>query len=301
MTVEDEIIRQIDMRKRATKAASAEKRFERKEVIPVIERAHTRAKQIFCDRAYAIQAPDFFSVYGEKAVKADMLEVIARRKRWNEKHTDYDRVTDQMSTVLEAVILVHSKKSDWLGGANTKKTSSWDDYENKTDMFAEWFSPKSGSLPLALAVDVTFGKLGVANKLSAIRKEIDSGELGSIKYFQDERGDFKGTRYNVPRTVVGVSTQVLETLANLWMRNDDAALKDHPIQTLIMNEIYTQLVAMRAYAETQGKSKVVAAYEQAIAVMEQLRDKKVKVPLNNLAFDRIGNEIIQQTAQIFKR
>ncbi|OGG45806.1 hypothetical protein A2673_03970 [Candidatus Kaiserbacteria bacterium RIFCSPHIGHO2_01_FULL_50_13] len=299
MTYEDSILRNIDRQRTAQKAENSQKRFERKETLPVIERAHARAKQIFSDRTHAIQSPDFFSVYGEDGVKADMREVIALRKRWEQKETNYDRVTKKMGDVLEAIVLVHSKQSDWLGGADVMKTSSWDDYKNKTDMLAEWYSPEDGSRLLALAIDVTFGKIAIEKKLKKIREEIDRGELGSIKYFKDRRGDFMGTRNNVPRTVIGVSTGVVEELANAWMKNDDAALKDHAIQVVLVEEILTQLTAMQAYAKRKHKDAVVGAYQQALVVVGQLRKKKAEIPIGRLAHDPIAEEVKKKTRDVF--
>ncbi len=167
-------------------------------------------------------------------------------------------------------------------------------------MIAEWFTPADGSRLLALAVDVTFGTVSIEKKLAAIKAEINKGKLGSIKYFKDERGDFIGTRNNVPRTVIGVSESVVEDLAHLWIRGRNKDLSQHPIQHLFLNEIEMQLTAMHDYAVKQGKSDAVLAYRQALGIVRPLHANKRRFKSDELGRDRVAREIARHTEEQFR-
>lgn len=196
-------------------------------------------------------------------------------------------------------MLTQSDSNGWLGNARTLKTAPYDDFKNKVDMIAEWFTPEEGSRLLALAVDVTFGAKSVQKKLEAIKAEIDSGKLGSIKYFKDERGDFIGMRNNVPRTVIGVSELVIEELADLWVHRKHTALAEHPIQRLFLDEIDAQLMMMHNYALKKGKLDAVLAYKQVLGVIQPLRDSKAKFRSKEIAGDTVAREIVLDTSKIF--
>ena len=139
--------------------------------------------------------------------------------------------------------------------------------ENKTDFITEWYSSKEGSRLLALGLDVTLGKDAALGKLTDIRGEIDKGVLGSIRYFRDSRGDFMGTRNNVPRVVVGVSQEAVEELARLWTLGKKKELSEHPVQRALVEQIYAQLLAMHDYAKSKGKKEVAEAYLPAISIL----------------------------------
>jgi len=290
----------MDSERRQEKRQHQEALHMRTELPKVITEAHVRAqKEIFSNKDYAVQATEFFNVYGEDSVKKDMMEVLRLRKIFTQEETLEKKHSKMQAEVLEGILLMHSELSNWLGDARTLKASLYDDYKNKTDMFSEWFSAEEGSRVLALGVDVTFSRMSVDNKLHQIKREIDAGELGKIRYFKDMQGDFMGTRNNVPRTIIGIRPQAVEELASLWMKNDNKALASHPIQRIIIEEIHQQLSAMLAYAEKHGKEDPARAYQQALLTIGKLREEKEHIPLGSYADDPVANQIATGSKTIF--
>lgn len=301
MSFEDHILRKVDDDRRRERRAHQDALHTRLELPPVIKEAHDRAKrEIFSNREYAVQAPEFTKVYGEDNVRNDMAEVYRLKNIFKKQETPEKKNSQIQAEVLEGILLMHSELSNWLGDAHTMKTSLYDDYKNKTDMFAEWYSPEEGSRVLALGVDATFSRMAVENKLHQIKREIDAGELGKIRYFKDSRGDFMGTRNNVPRVIIGVRPQAVEELATLWMNNDNKALAAHPVQHLIVSEIHTQLSAMLVYAKKRSMVEPARAYQQALNVVEKLKHEKSSMSSDQFADDVVAKQILAESKRIFE-
>lgn len=286
-------------------------RFEaerRGEVLPKsIEAAHRKAsKEVFTNPDYAIQATRFIKTetnpgapYSHTDVENDMLEVLQLRKTFQKRETIESRNAKKMAEVFEAVMLVYSELGNWLGDAQTLRTSSYDDYKNGTDMVAEWSSKEEGTRVLALAVDITFSTLKLQKKLERIKKEVDNDSLGTLRYFKDVHGDFMGTRNNVPRVVIGVSARVVEELSRLWIANDTKKLSAHAVQRLIVEEIRQQVTSIVAYAREHNKQNAVRAYEQLSSVIEKLAEQKKSLELDSLIHDSVGKSIITQARNKF--
>jgi hypothetical protein len=275
-------------------------RSRRLELAPAIEKAYQKAKaEVLENPDYVIQESDFAPVYGTQSVEADIKFADMLEREVFKTESAVEQNAKKIAETLEAIVLMQSEMSEWLGGAQTLKTARYDDYKNKVDMIAEWFSPEDGSRVLALAVDVTFGVTTAEKKLSAIRAEIDSDKLGSIRYFKDSRGDVMGTRNNVPRTVIGVSQPVVAELAQLWLENKQKLLGVHPIQALFADEIHAQLSAMLAYAKKKGKTEAVRAYEQALSAIRPLQEQKAIYRSKALLEDPVAQSITEETQRQF--
>jgi hypothetical protein len=290
MGFEDRIFRNID-----------KSREKRQELSPSMERAHRKALTMLHDPEYSIQEESFVSVYGKERVNEDKALTTRLRSKFDMQQTPFERISKQMADTLEAILLDESEMSDWFGeNATTVKTSDYDDFVNKVDMLTEWHTPGEGMRMLALAVDVTFGTESIRKKITQIRDEIDSGSLGSIKYFKDVRGDFMGMRNNVPRIVLGVSQPMVEELANLWVNGEKEKLGVHPIQRVFAIQMRAQLQAMEKYAASKGKHGIVSAYQNALGAVIPIEESKRKFPLGALIEDPVAREISRQTATHFE-
>ncbi len=302
MSFEDHFLRHIDKKKEEERRIRKQTSYERETVPNIVRLAHNRAKRdIFSNREYSIQAPDFTSVYTEEGVRKDFLKVLRLKKKWESEESDYVRHTKIMAETLEAIILTQcdSSHGNWLNNARVLKTSMYDDFINKTDMCAEWYNMEEGSRILALGVDVTFGKRSLEQKLRVIRDEIDRDELGSIRYFKDARGDFMGTRNNVPRTVVAVSPDMVEELSVLWMKNDERALSGHAVQHLITEQIRHQLKVMCTYAKTRGKETAAHAYASAFTTFVRNQTPEHKNIPFHISKTRVATELAYQVDALF--
>lgn len=261
----------IDQRRKEERIQNEQNLRHGLELPPVITKLHERLrKEIFNNPEYAVQAPEFFSVYGEETVKQEMREVLALRKKFEAKETPERKKAKILSETFEGIVLLNAQQNNWFGDAKFFKTSSYDDLKNKTDMFGEWYDPQEGSRVLALAIDLTFSRGAGENKLNVIKSAIDSGQMGSIRYFKDARGDYKGMRFNVPRIVLGVGSRELAELASLTLLNKRDQLKNHPARAMLIQEMHTELIGMEHYASRTGKTEVARAYQQALAAVGPL-------------------------------
>jgi hypothetical protein len=292
MAFEDFLVRKID---RTRKAEALDKGAT------YLARAEGRAKALLQKPEYTIQAPDFFDLYQKEAVMRDMWDV--KRKKDAIKKSDSPEMAEnaRLAEVFEAITLEHAELSNWLGEDVTMlKTSLYDDYFNGVDLLAEW--QKEGAEPhaLALAVDVTFGVRTVERKLNQIRRDIDEGKLGRIKYFRNASGTYRGERSDAAKVVIGVSKGAVHALARLWADNDKKALGTHPIQRVLVEEIDTQLRAMQRYAQSRGRGTVADAYGRSLSIIGKVRDQKKNIAYGDLENNPVFNEIREQTEAVFK-
>lgn len=271
----------------------------REELSPVLRTAYEKSILILKDPDNVIQESAFESVYGIEQVRRDVAQAGRLEKKFAERDTPFDKVTRKIAQVFEAIILEQSQLSEWLGTAHVLKTARFDDFTNKTDIIAEWYSPEDGSRVLALAIDVTFGGTAVAGKMRAIKDEVDRDVLGSLRYFKDARGDFMGTRNNVPRVVIGLSQEALQELAAVWVKNDKKALAAHPVQRLIIEEIMAQIQTIHSYAIKNNRTSAAQAYAQALAAVRALAAQKREVPLGELATDKVAEAIAWNIKNLF--
>lgn len=289
MNIEERMVRKIDR----------EREHEKTDLSPELSLAYEKAKSIFADPKCSIQETDFIPVYGKENVEADIALADHLKAKFEGRDTPEQKKLKQISDIFEAMVLTQAESSKWFGDATLLKTSRFDDYKNKVDMIAEWFTPSEGSRVLALAVDVTFSAESVQEKLEGIKREIGSGELGSIKYFKDKHGDFMGIRNNVPRIVIGVSEPVIEDLADLWVHEEQKTLDEHPIQILFLTEILRQLELMRDYARKERKTVAVRAYEQVLQTVQPIYEKKLALRKRTLARDGVATEIVIDAQKVF--
>lgn len=289
MGFEDRILHGIDQR-----------RERRQELPPVMERAYGKAQEVLANPDYAIQERDFVQVYGEEQVKSDLELVKRLQQRFSSGQTPMEANSKKTADIFEAIMLKESELSEWFGNATTYKTAAFDDFTNKIDMIAEWDSEREGSRVVALATDVTFGVSAVRKKLEQIRQEIDHGSLSMLKYFKDTRGDFMGTRRNIPRTVIGLAQPTVSELAGLWMNGEKRQLGEHPAQREIAEQMRIQLEAMEKYASAIGQNGIAQSIRQSLVPVAELEESKRSFRLGTLAQDPVALEIRHHTADLFK-
>lgn len=276
------------------------RREKREELSPTLSRAHEKAKKnVLNNPDYVIQEGDFIEAYGSERVAADIELTKRLERKFKLEETTQTINSKRIAETLEAIVLMQSEMSEWLGNATTLKTSAFDDYVNKVDMLAEWYTPQDGSRLLALAVDVTFGMNTIQKKLDDIKKEIDSGKLGSVRYFKDTRGNFVGTRNNVPRTVIGVGQPVVENLASLWLEGEKRQLGAHPVQKIFIDQMNIQLTLMREYAHKSGHGLISDAYDEALSAVRPVHSSKIDMNTQSLELDPVAKEITERARRTF--
>ncbi|MFA6215721.1 MAG: hypothetical protein WC768_04075 [Patescibacteria group bacterium] len=156
------------------------------------------------------------------------------------------------SSILEYIIHHHAEASDWVAGKSgecyTSQTTEFDDIFNHTDMVFEW--SRDGKI-YRLAVDVTSSEKDerIQEKEAQIRKEIEAGTLGSIKYFKSQIEPEKiGRITNVPKVIIAFSREMIQRLCGDLATKKPKELAKSPEQLLILEEISQQMTDQIEYA-----------------------------------------------------
>jgi hypothetical protein len=291
MGYEDRLIKNIDSKR-------ASERLDRR--ASHMDDALSRARTLFSMPEYAIQVTDFADLY-HGGIAQDMRRVKEKQDRIRANDTPEAAENAKIAEVFEAITLEHAELSNWLGQeVSVLKAAQYDDYFNGVDLIAEWQQEDREPYILSLAVDVTFGARAVEEKLTRIKRDIDQGKLGQVKYFKSADGSFRGERNDSARVVVGIEKSVVQELAALWLKNDKKALGAHPIQRCIVDEVCTQLQTMKGYALAREQRVVAASYARALNIMQKVAEEKYSVSPAELEHDRVYREILGKTQSIFK-
>lgn len=263
-------------------------RKNRSELSPRLRLVHEQMqKTVLTNPDYAIQEGEFSSVYAQETIERDVALTKRLRASFSRDSSEADRNTKKVAEVLEGLVLMNSELNNWLGNATTLKSSEYDDYVNGVDMISEWKSPE-GPQVLALAVDVTFGSQAVAKKIARIKSEMQAGKLGSIKYFRTDDGVPQPAQPNVPRIVIGVSQDVVDELAGLWLLKDNKALANHPIQKLFLQQMSLQLSHMKRYAQAHGHETCAVECDKAHKIVRRILENKESIRLGDLNTDSVA-------------
>jgi hypothetical protein len=249
-----------------------EREFLRTKNDAMIEKALEKAEALLRDGE--IKMDDFVHLYGEGRLQEDKLYVEERERSFKESNDEEDRQNLKWSRVFEGILHQEGEQSNWFGPqATTIKTSRFDDYKNGVDEIIEFEKEDSSFSFLALAVDATFSH-DTKDKLKRIKKEIDSGELASIRYFAAENVDIQKELKSIPHVIVGADRKTVAELSELWLTGKNKELANHAIQFQILEEVIMQCNVFSAYARKMKKEDVAFKYDSASALLEDIIKKK---------------------------
>ncbi len=237
------------------------------------------------------------SGYKDAEIDEDIRYVRDKEERFDKEDTPEQKEQKKFAKILEAMLNELIELYDWLGpDATTITTSDFDDMRNGIDMVAEFRDKKEKSAShLALAVDVTFAN-EIGKKIERIQREIERGELASVKYFESEFLEQKGELPNIPRVVIGGDVDTIKSLGMLWLAEDKKTLAVHEMQKVILVEIRMQLEVFAKYARTKKQEKVAQTYDATREVIEGILEKKKDIlvkeaPVRDKVFGAIKREM----------
>lgn len=268
---------------------------EKDYIHPAVEHAHNKAHGLL--EASAIDPHDFVELYGEANVTRDLAAV-------EKKEAGFKPEANKVyAEVLEAIMYHQIGHGDWFGkDATTMKSSKYDDYFNGSDLILELTDLEEKLSHLSLSIDVTFGTATEQEKFSKIKENIDQGTLGKLKYFNfDQKGPVK-----IPQVIIGVEKDLVVKLAGLWSdestlkTKSEATLKDHPVQRVILSEIFLQLQVFRNYAESTGKDNLVSIFEKDLKIIESILREKGFADIGDLRNDKVF-AAIREGLKVFKK
>lgn len=240
-----------------------------------------------------INLKNFKGVYSDPDIQRDINEAkrleLIFEKSASKKYGD----------ILEAIILEHGELSDWLGSNYTLvETAPIDDYQRGIDVVVVKNSDNGEFDRQALGIDVTYGQYDLHEKFVAIRKNMDDGKLGSIKYFFVERSNgqsFAGHLENIPQVVAGVEIGRVTELALLWMNpKKKKEMAMHPAQMTLLEETALELETFAEYAAAGKKPEtraLVPILKQKLEEIKKLIREKRAAGIKGLPHDAVFEEI----------
>ena len=259
----------------------------------VLESAHKKAKRVLENRSYTIAPHEFDRTYSKEEVDSDTKLALERRAQYEHDRTAEQQEAYMLAEIFEAILLSEGQESGWFGDdVKILKTTDYDDVINHTDLIAEWHPRTSRARALGLAVDVTFGPSTLEKKFSLLQDKIDRGQLGKLKYVHDEQK-------HAPHVVIGMSRETVRELMRLWTEEEYDALKKHPIQRVVLEQICAQLAKLGAYARSKGKESVARAYAESLETIRPILAQKMHIDAGALHSDAVATGIAKQLEKRF--
>ncbi len=223
-----------------------------------------------------IKLSDFADLYSQNMIKEHDDYVKRKLERIERSDTAEQKETLKYSSAFEAIIHDQIANNGWLGkGVSARRASLYDDFENGVDEIAEFEPTESspGVNYLALNIDITF-KNDITSKMEDIRKRIDKGDLGLIKYLLTDH--YRGEMRNIPRVIVGTDMKNLNGLIGLWVNNEKNTLAQHRAKFMILSQIMIQLNDFADYAEKAGQMVIANGYNKVLRIVEDIWDEEIK-------------------------
>lgn len=266
-----------------------------REQMSTIEDAH----DILISEMERIPMEEFEDLYGKENVNKDRDYVEELKREFEEEDSPEMKEAYEYSTMYEAVFTDLAEKGKWLGPETMiYNTSEYDDLVNGIDIVAE-FSREGMFSHLGLAIDVTFSK-EVKKKLIRIKKEIKSGDLAKVKYYNSERANIRGELSNIPHVIVGTDKRMIDELVGLWLQKRKLTetletqelspvikkasreklkeageqLKNHEVQYSALKQIEYQLEQYTDFAKNIGKNDVAKKLESGLETIKNIIKNK---------------------------
>jgi hypothetical protein len=219
---------------------------------------------------------DFSGIYGSEELKRNAQFVEKRKLDSSENSLSSQiRTQKQYANIMEATMAWHGEMNEWFGPeSHVVLASEYDDIANKVDVVVS-LPGKSGSGRRHIAIDVTFSKENVTNKIADARRLAAEGKRVLVKYYACEETDEKGGIL-APRVIVGMGREKIEELASLWQQGKNAALGNHEVQIMILGEVLGQLRFFAREAAVGGYEAYVSELNEIIDVMSAIRREKIE-------------------------
>jgi hypothetical protein len=250
--------------------------FDRSSVEGKFEAIMNQAyKKVLDSAGERIDEGAFRDTYGNDQVDEDIKYVQTRKEQFNRENSIRMNEQARFAMILETIISDQAYANYWLGdNVAVQQASEYDDIKNGVDLIAEVTHDESKS-HFALAVDITYA-IDLEDKFDRILGEIESGTLGTVKYFESEDGDFHGQLRNVPKVVVGCDKVTMMRVAQLWTSGKQSELAQDPLQLQLLDQIALQLETFGSYARAIGQGAVADKYARQLKLIKNILDTDEK-------------------------
>lgn len=212
-----------------------------------------------------VRMDDFISLYGEEVVKKEEAIAEEEEKKIINSSSPDVRETYFLAKAFEGIIC--SKAKEWYGeNADAKIASLYDDTMHGADILLSLRDEEAKEI-FSVGVDVTMSK-GHVEKFQSIRKEIEEGTLGIIKYFDPKEGE----KEKIPHVVVGVEGGEAKKMNGEWLEGKES-LNTHWASYEFIVQMLIQLHAFREYAKSERNKEAVRIYDRSIEALQPFFEK----------------------------
>lgn len=202
---------------------------------------------------------DFRGTYPAEEISADADEL--------EKIKENFEFKGETAIVGEAVIMEAIYELEWLGrGIEVLPSSEYDDIKNGID-FVLRFENKDKALYLGIDVTTSTDSSIIKAKRERILNFLRKGNLGQLKYFEDQKYDIKG-EIEMPKIAI-----VLDPNAALKMQDLLLKIKEHKE---LSDEEKAELEKIRASEEKEVIDQLQENIQNIKELIKQTKYKKDK-------------------------
>ncbi len=139
------------------------------------------------------------------------------------------------------LLIFEGIQNGWIPFCEAINTSRFDDVKRKVDLILEYSNEAIAHI--GLAIDVTFSKSQLQEKIREIRNEIGIGTLTNVEFFESSKAGYKGPLHGIPRIVIAIDIAAMQ---DLYTRKSSGS---HPMAHSVLLQIQFQLQAMHRYTE----------------------------------------------------
>lgn len=243
----------------------------------VIRDALKKVREINDDPDNKINLEEFSGIYSMEEIQKDITEITRLENLFSAEYVrdPEGEKLKKLADIFECIIFDKAEMCEWLGQGIISKTSRFDDVKNGIDLLARYEEQEK---PLGLGIDVTYTQ-NPASKLIKIKKQIDSGTLGQIKYERNPETGELGSVDLVPKVIVGAEHGTVLQLAAMWVEEKKfkEIFDSHPIQLLILDEISAQLSVFAKYASSSGKKVLAKIFDEKNELIVSIISSKEKL------------------------
>ena len=244
------------------------------------EQGAEQAKKIIAREAISFDSLE--SKYGVQEIRKDKT-YVANRKECFSQGKKIDAYGENCAKIFEAILHMRLKKQEWLDGIQAVKTNEFDDIAAGVDEAVRVFDSETKKEFCSFAVDamITGGgplNIAVEKKMRRIQEEILRNELPSVKYFFDPETESLGLK-NLPRFVVGADMKTINELNEMWLEHQKEEMRNHPLQTEILEQLIEQAKEIGDFADRNGKHDIAKKYKD----VQMWARKKLSEKTKNVA------------------
>ncbi len=192
---------------------------------------------------------EFQGLHGDVKLRGDMKKLAYLRDKEGQKYKT------QRAEIFETIIKNSAELSDWFDGAYVSETVEFDDRTKHTDFVLEWESDEEDDEPTRLAIDVTVAENPETLKKKAdfITRDLRSGKLTEIDYFESEIDGEQQALKKIPRVVLALKQDSLEDLCDVALSDEKGRnLAQDGAQLIIIMLAIKQLKKQLEFIKSKG-------------------------------------------------